>query len=76
MVMNDKFGRKHSIMISAIPSTAGFLIMALARNWVQLFLGRLFTGVAAGIASSSIPVGTILALNNKFLCFFFLTLPK
>ncbi|KAM9475868.1 solute carrier family 2, facilitated glucose transporter member 6-like [Clarias gariepinus] len=56
MVMNDKFGRKHSIMISAIPSTAGFLIMALARNWVQLFLGRLFTGVAAGIASSSIPI--------------------
>ncbi|XP_046727821.1 solute carrier family 2, facilitated glucose transporter member 6-like isoform X2 [Silurus meridionalis] len=56
MVLNDKIGRKHSIMISVIPSTAGFFVMALAKGWLWLLLGRLFTGIAAGITASSIPV--------------------
>ncbi|KAF4072539.1 hypothetical protein AMELA_G00264020 [Ameiurus melas] len=56
MLMNDKFGRKHSIMISVIPSTVGFVMMANANEWLLLLLGRLFTGIAAGISASSIPV--------------------
>lgn len=58
MLMNDIIGRKHSIMISAIPSTAGFLMMAAAKEMWLLLLGRFFTGISAGITSSSIPVGT------------------
>ncbi|XP_060786893.1 solute carrier family 2, facilitated glucose transporter member 6-like [Neoarius graeffei] len=54
--MNDKVGRKHSIMISVIPSIAGFLMMAAAKEWLLLLLGRLLTGIAAGITASSIPV--------------------
>ncbi|XP_053360820.1 solute carrier family 2, facilitated glucose transporter member 6-like [Clarias gariepinus] len=56
MVMNDKIGRKHSIMISVIPSTAGFLMMAAAHQVWLLLLGRLLTGFAGGITASSIPV--------------------
>ncbi|MCJ8734740.1 hypothetical protein PDJAM_G00238920 [Pangasius djambal] len=56
MVMNDIIGRKHSIMISVIPSTAGFLMMAAADKVWLLLLGRLLTGIAAGITASSIPV--------------------
>ncbi|KAI5610388.1 solute carrier family 2, facilitated glucose transporter member 6 [Silurus asotus] len=56
MVLNDKIGRKHSIMISVIPSTAGFLMMAAANKVWLLLLGRLLTGVAGGITASSIPV--------------------
>ncbi|KAB5567229.1 hypothetical protein PHYPO_G00230380 [Pangasianodon hypophthalmus] len=56
MVMNDKIGRKHSIMISVIPSTAGFLMMAAANKVWLLLLGRLLTGIAGGITASSIPV--------------------
>lgn len=60
MVMNDMIGRKHSIMMSVIPSTAGFYMMATAKEWLLLHLGRFFTGIAGGIAASSVPVGTYL----------------
>lgn len=65
MVMNDKIGRKHSIMISVIPSTAGFLMIAAAQKVWLLLLGRLLTGIAGGITSSSIPVGTFPGLMNQ-----------
>lgn len=60
MAMNDSIGRKLSIMISSIPSTAGFLMMAVAKEKSLLYCGRLFTGISAGITSSSVPVGTFL----------------
>ncbi|XP_026783687.2 solute carrier family 2, facilitated glucose transporter member 6 isoform X2 [Pangasianodon hypophthalmus] len=56
MWLNDKIGRKHSIMISVIPFLVGFLVMAAALEWWWLLLGRLFTGIASGITASSIPV--------------------
>ncbi|XP_072537566.1 solute carrier family 2, facilitated glucose transporter member 6 [Salminus brasiliensis] len=56
MLMNDRIGRKLSIMISAAPSTAGFLVMGAAQGFWMLLLGRFLTGVAAGITASSIPV--------------------
>ncbi|KAF5905545.1 solute carrier family 2, facilitated glucose transporter member 6, partial [Clarias magur] len=57
IVMNDKFGRKRSIMLSVTPLMAGFLMMATAKERLLLLMGRLLTGVAAGIAASSIPAG-------------------
>ncbi|KAG7332665.1 hypothetical protein KOW79_004499 [Hemibagrus wyckioides] len=56
MVLNDKLGRKHSIMISVIPATAGFLMITTAHKVWLLLLGRFLTGVAGGITASSIPV--------------------
>ncbi|KAK1801058.1 hypothetical protein P4O66_022762 [Electrophorus voltai] len=56
MLLNDKIGRKLSIMMSAVPSTAGFLLMGAAQNIWMLLLGRFLTGIAGGITASSIPV--------------------
>ncbi|XP_022526318.2 solute carrier family 2, facilitated glucose transporter member 6 [Astyanax mexicanus] len=56
MLMNDRIGRKLSIMISAVPSTAGYLVMGAAQGFWMLLLGRFLTGIAAGITASSIPV--------------------
>ncbi|XP_076860242.1 solute carrier family 2, facilitated glucose transporter member 6 [Brachyhypopomus gauderio] len=56
MLLNDRIGRKLSIMMSAVPSTLGFLIMGSAQNVWMLLLGRFLTGIAGGITSSSIPV--------------------
>lgn len=72
MVMNDLIGRKHSIMISVIPSTAGFAMMVGAQKVWLLLLGRLFTGIAGGITASSIPVGTfsdhMISIHFKLMC--------
>lgn len=67
MVLNDKLGRKHSIMISVIPSTAGFLMITTAHKVWLLLLGRILTGVAGGITASSIPVGTLMYDEMHFL---------
>ncbi|KAI4895850.1 hypothetical protein NFI96_016991 [Prochilodus magdalenae] len=56
MLMNDRIGRKLSIMISAVPSTVGYLVMGAAQNVWMLLLGRFLTGIAGGITASSIPV--------------------
>uniref|UniRef100_A0A8B9JKV0 Solute carrier family 2 member 6 n=1 Tax=Astyanax mexicanus TaxID=7994 RepID=A0A8B9JKV0_ASTMX len=76
MLMNDRIGRKLSIMISAVPSTAGYLVMGAAQGFWMLLLGRFLTGIAAGITASSIPVGyfpgsstTHFIVFIKMLCF-------
>ncbi|XP_036433965.1 solute carrier family 2, facilitated glucose transporter member 6 [Colossoma macropomum] len=56
MLMNDRTGRKLSIMLSVVPSTAGYLLMGAAQNVWMLLLGRFLTGIAGGITASSIPV--------------------
>ncbi|KAM4697055.1 solute carrier family 2, facilitated glucose transporter member 6 [Rhinophrynus dorsalis] len=56
MVMNDRLGRKLSIMSSALPAAVGFLLMGSAQHVSMLLLGRILTGFAGGVTSSSIPV--------------------
>ncbi|KAE8582301.1 hypothetical protein XENTR_v10020069 [Xenopus tropicalis] len=56
MVLNDRLGRKLSIMFSAVPSSLGFLLMGSAQHISMLLLGRILTGFAGGMTSSSIPV--------------------
>ncbi|XP_066500509.1 solute carrier family 2, facilitated glucose transporter member 6 isoform X2 [Hoplias malabaricus] len=56
MLMNDRTGRKLSIMLSAVPSCVGYLLMGSAQNIWMLLLGRFLTGIAGGITASSIPV--------------------
>ncbi|XP_019396427.1 PREDICTED: solute carrier family 2, facilitated glucose transporter member 6 [Crocodylus porosus] len=56
MVLNDSLGRKLSIMVSAVPSALGYLLMGSAQNIWMLLLGRLLTGYAGGVTSASIPV--------------------
>uniref|UniRef100_A0A8C6ZWT9 Solute carrier family 2 member 6 n=1 Tax=Nothoprocta perdicaria TaxID=30464 RepID=A0A8C6ZWT9_NOTPE len=56
MVLNDRLGRKLSIMFSAVPSAVGYALMGSAQGVWMLLLGRVLTGFAGGITSASIPV--------------------
>ncbi|NWU65079.1 GTR6 protein, partial [Pterocles burchelli] len=56
MLLNDRLGRKLSIMFSALPSAAGYALMAGAQGFGMLLLGRVLTGYAGGVTSASIPV--------------------
>ncbi|NWI67837.1 GTR6 protein, partial [Todus mexicanus] len=56
MVLNDRLGRKLSIMFSALPSALGYALMAGAQGIGMLLLGRVLTGYAGGVTSASIPV--------------------
>ncbi|XP_069557561.1 solute carrier family 2, facilitated glucose transporter member 6-like, partial [Brachyistius frenatus] len=55
MLLNDLVGRKLSIMMSAVPSTIGYMLIGGASDLWMLHLGRFLTGVAGGITSGSIP---------------------
>uniref|UniRef100_A0A673N0A8 Solute carrier family 2, facilitated glucose transporter member 8 n=1 Tax=Sinocyclocheilus rhinocerous TaxID=307959 RepID=A0A673N0A8_9TELE len=56
MVLNDRVGRKISIMLSGVPSAVGLLVMGAAQNFWMLLWGRFLTGIAGGITAGSIPV--------------------
>ncbi|NWZ60493.1 GTR6 protein, partial [Haliaeetus albicilla] len=56
MLLNDRLGRKLSIMFSALPSAVGYALMAGAQGIGMLLLGRVLTGYAGGVTSASIPV--------------------
>nr|XP_025040788.1 solute carrier family 2, facilitated glucose transporter member 6 isoform X1 [Pelodiscus sinensis] len=56
MFLNDRLGRKLSIMVSAVPSAVGYAFMAGAQGLWMLLLGRLLTGYAGGVTAASIPV--------------------
>ncbi|KAF0923015.1 hypothetical protein E2562_002207 [Oryza meyeriana var. granulata] len=54
--MNDKFGRKPSILIADALFLAGALIMALAPTPVVIIVGRIFVGLGVGMASMTAPL--------------------
>ncbi|XP_018614609.1 solute carrier family 2, facilitated glucose transporter member 6-like [Scleropages formosus] len=56
MLLNDMIGRKISIMISGVPCSVGYLLMAAAQTRWMLYLGRILTGFASGITAAAIPV--------------------
>ncbi|XP_006900623.1 PREDICTED: solute carrier family 2, facilitated glucose transporter member 6 isoform X1 [Elephantulus edwardii] len=56
MLLNDLLGRKLSIMVSAVPSATGYALMAGARGFWMLLLGRTLTGFAGGLTAACIPV--------------------
>lgn len=60
MVLNDRVGRKISIMLSGVPSVVGLLVMGSAQNFWMLLWGRFLTGIAGGITAGSIPVSFLL----------------
>nr|XP_046272075.1 solute carrier family 2, facilitated glucose transporter member 6 [Scatophagus argus] len=56
MLLNDMIGRKLSIMVSAVPSSIGYMLLGGAVNLWMLHVGRFLTGVAGGMTAASIPV--------------------
>jgi SP family myo-inositol transporter-like MFS transporter 13 len=73
---NRVFGRKPVIVASALIFTVGALLMAFARGFSELLIGRMVVGLAVGLASSTVPLylaelapakmrGRLVAANNS-----------
>ncbi|RCH79217.1 hypothetical protein CU098_003415, partial [Rhizopus stolonifer] len=54
--LTDKFGRKLLVIVSSLVFIAGAIIMAVAKTFGILLLGRIVVGLAVGIASMIVPV--------------------
>ena len=59
--MLDGLGRRRTMMLVNVPAVLGWLLIATASHsqlWIlyQVYAGRLFTGLAAGLVSSPIVV--------------------
>ena len=54
----DKFGRKGSILLCAVPFELGWLLISNAQNRAMLYAGRVITGVACGMISLAVPVSS------------------
>ncbi|XP_052207242.1 inositol transporter 4-like [Diospyros lotus] len=54
--LNDKLGRKKSILIADFLFLIGSIIMAIAPNPLVIILGRIFVGLGVGMASMTSPL--------------------
>lgn len=54
--MNDRFGRRTSILVADFLFFVGAVIMAAARNPGALITGRVFVGLGVGMASMTSPL--------------------
>jgi len=54
--MNDKFGRKKSILLSDVLFFIGSIVMALAPSPWLLIVGRILVGFGIGMASMTAPL--------------------
>ncbi|KAL4367574.1 hypothetical protein GQ457_05G031050 [Hibiscus cannabinus] len=54
--MNDRFGRKPSILVADILFFVGAIIMALAPAPWMIIVGRIFVGLGVGMASMTAPL--------------------
>ncbi|KFZ57629.1 Solute carrier family 2, facilitated glucose transporter member 6, partial [Podiceps cristatus] len=59
MLLNDRLGRKLSIMFSALPSAVGYALMAGAQGIGMLLLGRVLTGYAACVVPFQVYISEI-----------------
>lgn len=63
--LNDFFGRKKSLFLTAILFTVGSLISAFAMDMTSLVIGRFILGAAIGIGSSISPIYTSELAHEK-----------
>ena len=54
--MIDFFGRKIALMLTALPFSAGWLMIGFGKVPALLHAGRFFSGVGVGCASLIVPV--------------------
>jgi len=54
--MNDRFGRKKSIVVADALFLIGSIVMASAMNPATLIVGRVFVGLGVGMASMASPL--------------------
>lgn len=56
--MVDRVGRKLSLMFCSLPFVFGFTVIVAAQNRWMLYGGRALTGLASGVTSLVVPVGS------------------
>lgn len=54
--INDRFGRKKSILLADVLFFAGAVVMAAAVGPWMIILGRIFVGLGVGMASMTAPL--------------------
>jgi len=52
----DFLGRKIGLMITAVPFSAGWLMIGFGKNAGLLTAGRFFTGLGLGMSTNLVPV--------------------
>jgi len=52
----DKFGRKQTLLLCALPFLAGWFAVFIGANLEVLFIGRLLTGIGSGMACVAAPL--------------------
>lgn len=63
----DFFGRKLALMITALPFSAGWLMIGFGSNEVWLHAGRFLSGLGVGMASLIVPVSKYSRTKNHLL---------
>ncbi|GJQ15000.1 hypothetical protein GpartN1_g6791.t1 [Galdieria partita] len=56
IVLNDKIGRRGTLLIAGVWSVGSALWEALAPSWAMLLVGRLMLGISMGMISSTVPI--------------------
>ncbi|KAH1081874.1 hypothetical protein J1N35_021635 [Gossypium stocksii] len=75
----DKFGRKRTFQLDAIPLIIGAVLTAIAQNVQTMIIGRLLAGIGIGITSAIVPLyiseisptesrGALGSVNQLFIC--------
>eukprot|EP00249_Psilotum_nudum_P015586 c25412_g1_i1 orf=504-2216(-) len=54
--LSDFLGRKGALMVAVIPNFFGWIAIALARDALVLYFGRLLVGFGVGVISFTVPV--------------------
>ncbi|KAI1644275.1 uncharacterized protein F4817DRAFT_367751 [Daldinia loculata] len=54
--LNNRFGRRGTIFISAIICLIAPILGAITRNWEQFLISRLLLGVGMGIKAATVPI--------------------
>ncbi|KAJ8962516.1 hypothetical protein NQ318_000907 [Aromia moschata] len=54
--LNDIIGRKPTMLVSALPYIAAFILAAVAKNIWVFYASRLFTGIGDGLVFSTVPM--------------------
>lgn len=52
----DRIGRRGAVRAAMLPVAAGYLVIATAGRPLELFAGRLLTGIGAGVVSVATPM--------------------
>ncbi len=52
----SKMGRKITLMMLAVPFVAGWVLLATCKTVALLYIGRILTGIGAGMASLITPI--------------------